>query len=262
MYAIAISDLHLGWREGENPRIMDFLDHVSRMRPDYLLLLGDILEEWRRDILGPIFEHAGFFNMIEKLSKKTRVIMIAGNHDWHLINLSEKWYEYPFVFRETVKIPTGDINYKFLHGHQYDPFNKSSKLNEAMCHSTDDMGAKIADWYARHLMPPGYRPTIAPGLRTLRPRIGYSPFVSLTVPTLKNLEQTHNPNSIKADKDLHDLMKRNASRDRKESEFIIYGHSHAPYVDTEGMLANTGSWVEGASDYIEIRDGTVRAREF
>ena len=262
MYAIAISDTHLGWREGENPRILDFLDYVSRIRPDYLLLLGDIVEEWRRDILAAFVEHAEFFSLITDISKDPHVVMIAGNHDWHLINLTEKWYAYPFAFRETFSIPVEDIEYKFLHGHQYDPFNKSSKLNEAMCHSTDDMGAKMADWYARWVGRGIRPPAIAPMLRAARPRFAYNPFVSLAVPTLKNLEQTHNPNSIKYDLDLHDQMKRNAARDRKDNEFIVYAHSHAPYVDKTAMLANSGSWCEDASDYIEIWDRTINVREF
>lgn len=262
MYAIAVSDIHLGWKEGENPRIIDFLDWVSRMRPDYFLLLGDIVEEWRRDILAAFVEHAHFFSLITDISKDTQVVMIAGNHDWHLINLTEKWYAYPFAFRETFKIPIDGIEYKFLHGHQYDPFNMSGKLNEAMCHSTDEMGAKMADWWARNLAGPKYRPTIASKMRASRPRFGYSPFISLTVPTAKNLEQTHNPNSIKYDLDLHDQMKRNAARDKKENEFIVYAHSHAPYVDKTAMLANSGSWCEGASDYIEIWDKIINVREF
>ena len=50
--------------------------------------------------------------------------------------------------------------------------------------------------------------------------------------------------------------------EKYKGEFLIYGHSHEPYVKTEKNLANTGSWVGGSSDYLEIDAGGVKLKRY
>jgi len=37
-----------------------------------------------------------------------------------------------------------------------------------------------------------------------------------------------------------------------QGEFLIFGHTHEPFVKMEKKIANTGSWVEPFATYLEI----------
>jgi predicted phosphodiesterase len=50
--------------------------------------------------------------------------------------------------------------------------------------------------------------------------------------------------------------------EKYKGEFLIYGHSHQPYVKTELNLANTGSWVKASSDYLEIDESGVVLKSY
>ena len=46
----------------------------------------------------------------------------------------------------------------------------------------------------------------------------------------------------------------------KTNEYLIYGHTHKPFVDDENRVANVGSWNKSPCDeyrYMVIRDGKV-----
>ncbi|MHC1599440.1 MAG: hypothetical protein ACXQS5_01265 [Candidatus Methanospirareceae archaeon] len=45
-------------------------------------------------------------------------------------------------------------------------------------------------------------------------------------------------------------------------EFVIYGHTHEPFVKMEKNIANTGSWVEGSTDYLEIDEHGVTLKSY
>jgi predicted phosphodiesterase len=40
--------------------------------------------------------------------------------------------------------------------------------------------------------------------------------------------------------------------ERYKGEFLVYGHTHEPFVKMENKIANSGSWVEPSATYLEI----------
>lgn len=254
MRAIAVSDVHLGWG-GSNPSFLDFLDWVSLQRPDFFILAGDIFELWRRDLSGALLEHWKFLSKISNLSERVEVVLIAGNHDWHLLESRRTKgdvYPYPELFRvaETFEITVQDRTYKFLHGHQFDPKCSNKRVNESLCHSNDNQGKAMSDGWDRR--------GVVGGLPITIPNSIY--FNSFSVPPryLTTLEYVAHPGFLKnRPKELQRIESR-VEKERDENEYVVYGHTHSPFVGN--ARANTGSWTEGNSDFLDIVDLDVNLK--
>ena len=77
--AIIVSDLHLGTKDSKAEEFIEFLDtHPT----DLLILNGDIIDGWALD-RGTKWkkQHTKVISKLLKLSNKTRIIWIRGNHD-------------------------------------------------------------------------------------------------------------------------------------------------------------------------------------
>lgn len=77
---ICISDTHLGTRDCKAELLSNFLKHH---KCDNLFLVGDILDGWAIQQKKWYWDkhHSEVVQKILKLSKKTKVVYIAGNHD-------------------------------------------------------------------------------------------------------------------------------------------------------------------------------------
>lgn len=81
--AIIISDLHLGTKDSKTKEFIEFLDN----NPTELLILnGDIIDGWALS-RGAKWKknHTKVLSKLLKLSHKTRIILIRGNHDEFLL---------------------------------------------------------------------------------------------------------------------------------------------------------------------------------
>lgn len=76
---IIISDLHLGTKNSKADEFIEFLDNYST---DLLILNGDIIDGWAIN-RGAKWkkQHTKVISKLLKLSNKTRIIWIRGNHD-------------------------------------------------------------------------------------------------------------------------------------------------------------------------------------
>jgi UDP-2,3-diacylglucosamine pyrophosphatase LpxH len=77
--AIIVSDLHLGIKDSKAEEFIEFLD---KHPTDLLILNGDIIDGWAMN-RGTKWkkQHTKVISKLLKLSKKTRIIWIRGNHD-------------------------------------------------------------------------------------------------------------------------------------------------------------------------------------
>jgi UDP-2,3-diacylglucosamine pyrophosphatase LpxH len=129
-----ISDLHMadkGFRDNfeiDNKRedkLLKFLDFVEQKNGE-LYILGDLFEFWQGNI-GEIFIKR--IKVLDRLSKM-KVKYILGNHDGCLKALiGSNIFAHPF-FKSLCLPFIMDINgkkFKFMHGHEYDPFNNTEK---------------------------------------------------------------------------------------------------------------------------------------
>src|ERR1700754_2735160 len=78
--ALFISDVHLGTRWAQAPKLLEFL---AQARADTLYLVGDIVDFWRiRRGLVWSDPHGRVLKEILRLAEAgTRVVFIPGNHD-------------------------------------------------------------------------------------------------------------------------------------------------------------------------------------
>jgi len=129
---IIVSDIHLGYKNSDKDAFNRFLDSLqSNEETTDLVLLGDIIDMWRRDASGIFLENWDIVQKIISLKQKMRVHYVAGNHDYHVLQMRD--HAYPLSFTKDLKFTDGDYSYTLCHGLEFDPQQKTV-LMEALCH--------------------------------------------------------------------------------------------------------------------------------
>lgn len=118
--SVLLADLHIGYEtvlEGEGfamPRVQNeqMLERINaaidRFDPDSLIIVGDFKHNFDRNLSA---EWNGVEKMVEAVSKRSRMIVIRGNHDNYLANiLSKRGIELKH------ELLLGDL--KIVHGHK------------------------------------------------------------------------------------------------------------------------------------------------
>ena len=99
MKVIVASDQHLGSANSDKTAFNAFLDSLRQDdQLTHFVLLGDVVDMWRRDASGVFLENYDTISKILALqSKAVQVFYIAGNHDYHVLSLQLP--SYPFRFQ-------------------------------------------------------------------------------------------------------------------------------------------------------------------
>lgn len=114
-HTLIISDLHLGSSVSRSKEAIEFLNKIKFKK---LILLGDIFESLNFKKLRK--SEWEFLSLITKISKKSKVVWVEGNHDKGLTEIFAgftgakvyKNYEWRYKKRK----------YLAIHGHQFDNF--------------------------------------------------------------------------------------------------------------------------------------------
>src|SRR5208337_3725500 len=87
MKVAVTSDHHLGYANSDKAAFNSFLDNLSqRSDVTHVVLLGDVVDMWRRDASGVFLEHHDTVAKLLALkSKGIQVFYVAGNHDYHVL---------------------------------------------------------------------------------------------------------------------------------------------------------------------------------
>lgn len=142
---IIVSDIHLGYKNADKDAFNRFLDSMqSDTKTTDLILLGDIVDMWRRDASGVFLENWDIVQRIISLKQKMRVHYVAGNHDYHVLQI--QGHSYPFSFAKSLKFTDGDYTYSICHGFEYDPKQKPA-IMEALCHVMYDKIELIENFF-------------------------------------------------------------------------------------------------------------------
>lgn len=250
MRAIALSDVHLGWQESQSKAFRDFLSNLPEV--DYLLILGDFFEMWRRDLVGTVLENRDVLDQLKRIHEGgVEVVLVAGNHDKHFYNMGPpENYPVPFQWRMDFRIAVPGRTYVFKHGHQYDPSCQNEVLNEAICHTNDYEGKRLSD---------AGEGNIAEAARLANPanalRDSTVPYVPLRDrATLRRIKQP----GLRDDGPNLAIIRQRARASIKPGEFLVHGHTHVPLL--EANYADDGCWVHGRRDYVFIDDLDVSLR--
>jgi len=265
---VVVSDVHLGYDCSDRDKFDQFLDHLSQdSDATHFVLLGDIVDMWRRDASGVFLESHGLLEKILALTKKMKVYFLAGNHDYHLrhlVNNNKPGRFYPIQFipdpsynveNDPEKEHTGFVlndedsncQYLFKHGWEYDP-EQHRPVMESMCHvMSDDAGdVESTVWSVLTQGPKEW-------------------LVWLKSHVEPDLRQQIRDVQIRPEDRLKDSLgqvEQNACKDVKPNQVLVFGHTHIPFVNTKENVANTGSWVTDAADrydtYVELSNGKPR----
>ena len=136
MAIVVVSDQHLGIETADKAAFLRFLGQLqSDASVTDLVLLGDVVDMWRRDASGVFLENKDVLDQIILLQKKMRVYYIAGNHDFHVLKLQGRGY--PVTFLKNLTLQQDGTTYKFLHGWEFDEMQREHFM-ESLCHAMSD----------------------------------------------------------------------------------------------------------------------------
>ncbi len=253
---LVISDLHIGdggprdnfgYKGSDRPKqLTAFLRYVEKEGAE-LIIAGDLLEFWQSSFSKVIVSNQAMLDRLARLN----ATYILGNHDSDLSNfIGTDWLTHP-LFKNMSGPMTREIGsrtFKFMHGHEIDPFNAGS---------TPSWGRMMA---------------IFAGIcedKVGSPMLGYAPLESLltrcgewilkmaantyagakqavTKSAKKELTPAQNP-----DRAPHMLTLYAADRKAKGYEILIVGHTHQPG-RMDGWYFNTGSWATTDNNFVRI----------
>ena len=124
---LIISDLHLTHVEEDKVKFFNIFCNTHASKADQLFILGDLFNTWLGDDVS-ISSYKEVISTLKKLTKKTKVFVMAGNRDFLLSRKFEvetgcKLIKEPYVLEHNTKkfllihgdsLCTDDINYQKL----------------------------------------------------------------------------------------------------------------------------------------------------
>jgi UDP-2,3-diacylglucosamine pyrophosphatase LpxH len=249
---VVTSDQHLGYANSDKESFKLFLYQIQQdPTVTDLVLLGDVVDMWRRDASGLFIENWDILEIIMAMRNKLNVHYVAGNHDYHVLQLLN--HKYPFTFLKDLTINDGNWTYKFLHGYEFDPEQEPS-IMEALCRvMSDEVGNFESGAWAT----------------LTRDWSDIKYFLSSILPFEKNRireKTTHlqlNP-ELRLQNTIG-LVEKRACASVQPGEILVFGHTHKPFVNTKENVANSGSWVTDApthNTYVELTEGKPRLLRF
>ena len=245
---LVATDQHLGYANSDVAGFERFLDHVSsRSDVGTLVVLGDLVDLWRRDVSGVFLEEHESMDKLLELGSSIDVRFVVGNHDYHLREL--RGHAYPFEFRESMDpMDAGSVKYRFMHGWEFDAEQRPA-IMEALCHNLSDTeGADRTEIYNAFT---GLEAELEGLLRLHGGKDRYIDHL------LKGPESRL--------QDLLPSVERKAYSSLRQGEILVFGHTHRPFVSADGRLANAGSWVRDAAvhdTFVELDGDQVKLFAF
>ena len=252
---VAVSDIHLGKYKESEVLFSKFLDYVAdNSRIDDLVLLGDILDMWRGDADTLLRKYKDILKKIVDLQTEKRVFYVVGNHDYHMIHRNTWFQVHPRVV-----LTSGDKKVYFIHGYQFE-YPDDTRIYEEfanlLCFGGDVMGAAVDFFWDL------YKETM---FALIMPKKWfYENFKKSITPPEERLTR----------KDMKKIRAtitawRKENEDSIADKFVVFGHTHDPFVDEENGVANTGSWVDDPKyphfekyTYLTIEEGKVEKKQF
>jgi UDP-2,3-diacylglucosamine pyrophosphatase LpxH len=246
MRVVVTSDHHLGYANSDKNAFNAFLDELAQEDDlTHLVLLGDVVDMWRRDASGVFLEaHDTLGKILALKSKGVQIFYVAGNHDYHVLDLSNP--NYPIQFSKELSLIDGKTTYRFVHGYEFDPEQKTP-LMRFLCRVMSDQGGAVenqiwTDFNSLNNIFSKIEPTfVKTDIAAITARLHRRPEERLT--------------------DSLDKINSMACQQAKPGEVLIFGHTHVPFVNKKENVANTGSWVKDSKPYdtyVELTDGKPR----
>ena len=231
--AIIVSDLHLGIKDSKADEFIEFLD---KHPTDLLILNGDIIDGWALN-RGAKWKkkHTKVISKILKLSNKTQIIWIRGNHDEFIQEFIGTNFGH-IEIKEDYKLHINNTmeNYYIFHGDVVDVFITKYKWLSKI----GSIGYDFALWLNR----------IYNGYRKWRklPYISISQKIKASVKAATNYINDFETTAL-------------SMASKKGCNGVICGHIHQPadmMIDGKRYL-NSGDWIENMSAILVDYNGEL-----
>jgi UDP-2,3-diacylglucosamine pyrophosphatase LpxH len=261
---IVTSDQHLGYKNSDSKSFSNFLDYIlDRNDVDTLILLGDLVDMWRRDVSGLFLIFSNVVGrLLEIKSSGKKVYLVVGNHDYHLLQLKAEDYPFGFLSNWT-PLPSAEstapndtagtkVRYVFKHGWEFD-LAQHPPIMEAMCFNfSDTIGDQRTNIYAF--------------LENIKDKFGdiLKGIINFHGGDEKYVEHLLQPPEQRLKPYMTDVEKK-AWSSVNEGETLIFGHTHRPFISTDHKIVNTGSWVTDAqihNTFVELNGDRPRIWNF
>ncbi len=272
---VVVSDVHLAERVDEqtkkdDAKFLDFLNHISADQLENggeLVLLGDIIDLWRRDFVKAMMESEPVISklMEMKVDKKVNIHYLVGNHDFHMLRLSEIFGEkFPFpVTRELHLVDESGKKFFLIHGYQIEvlanPYYKSMSAYETFAEGLalagDDTGNAADKLWESYQKSKAALDDLKRLPEDIRGAIN-----SMFHPPEKRLVRAR---SLVDEIAISSARAFYLGMDRDET--LVFGHTHEPFPAVINGAINTGSWNKSPCSeykYLEIDGGQVRPQSF
>lgn len=247
---VAVSDQHLGMETSDKAAFNRFLDQIrTDSTVSDLVLLGDVVDMWRRDASGVFLENKDIVDKILSLQSKLQVHYVAGNHDYHVLKL--QGHSYPIKFTKELSISQSNVKCVFRHGYEFDEMQREHFM-ESLCHAmSDTKGDRDNNIWA-----------------ALSRDKGDLNYAFSVIFHKANLRKAAAQLLLSPEERLKESLGRVEKRARESvqpGEILVFGHTHRPFINKEENLVNTGSWVTTAlvhNTYARIEAGKPRLYVF
>jgi UDP-2,3-diacylglucosamine pyrophosphatase LpxH len=251
---IVVSDVHLGSGTCDRASFNSFLGSLHEdPELNELVLLGDIVDMWRRDASGVFLENMETMQIIKDLQNKIKVHWVAGNHDYHVLRLKNRapHYRYPFDFKKDLEIVDGGRTIRFMHGSEFEYGHELGLLRpsmEILCRLMSDFDGveeeRLWTYLQRKFLD-----------------LHYTIFTQHLETRLKRSTRSLNdsPQERLKENKLERVEKRAYEEVRgKPNHLLVFGHTHHPFISNGEELVNTGSWVTDSpvhKTYVVLQGG-------
>lgn len=231
---VFLSDIHLGTRECQAERLLDFLDSVQA---DCIYLVGDIIDLWafKGGFYWPPTHAAVLRAILAKARTGTRIVYVPGNHDESCRDFCSQMLAGIEVRRECVHELRDGRRLLVAHGDEFDGAVKCGRVMALL-------GTQLYDLFLRW----GYR------LNRIRRvfGLGHWSLVTWLKSRVGNVRRHV------------ERFERAAASEaaRRGLDGIVCGHIHRPAITVyDGVLyCNDGDWVEHATTLVEDMHGELR----
>mgnify|MGYP001553124032 FL=1 len=231
--AIWISDTHLGGRDLQNQKLLQFLLSTES---EYLYLVGDIIDVWKVKFrwFWPKINDQIIAAIINKANNGTKVFYLPGNHDEILHKYCGMNICGISVVNEVVHETEDGRRYLVLHGDQFDCVVQKKKWLAGLGSVSYDLLLIANRWY-----------------NSTRSMLGLS-YHSLSA-SIKHRVKT----AVNYVGNFEEVIVNEAQS--KNIDGLICGHiHHASIKDINGVLyCNSGDWVESCTALAENCNGTL-----
>lgn len=251
---VVVSDMHLGIPACNRFAIQQFVEWLAADPPGRLVLLGDIVDLWRRSNGKVLTENR---EVLAKLfSVDCQIDYVPGNHDfeiWDVADRTGKDVLWPgdFTISKDLRITMDGHTYYMTHGYDLDvavtmegmPIRTYEAFAAAMCRADDTLG----------------------GLASL-----LWDAVAISGSGISWIRQMGRPKPDMEYRDIYDVAMSGAAHlllGAHPKDRLIYGHTHWPCINKAGNVANTGSWCTEAgvrvhNTYLEITPKGMSLKTF